>query len=225
MKRFLTLAALLVGALAMKAQPLIGLNPPTPVANFNKQVLVTDTAKYRVTIVNKGNQNFTGTVSLQTEIDTGAGFNIFQLDSFTVPSVSPLIPNDTISFPLSIFPYSSPGITTQSQGNIVVIWPINGVDSFIDTFWVQIGSFVYENPEVFNSVDLFPVPASHRVNIRVKRPDIAVERVRIYDINGRLVTEEISAGIVDVSRFSAGRYIVQLQLKSGEIGRYDLIKN
>lgn len=225
MRRFLVVSILVALAGMSNAQPVIGLYPQNPVSNFNKNVTVADSATYWVTIQNKGNQNFTGSVAVQTEIDTGAGLTVFQYDSVTIPTTSPLIPNDTLSFPLTLFYYVDPNITTQSQGNIVVIWPVNGVDSFIDTFWVQIGSFVYENPEVFSAVELFPIPASHSVNIRIKRADVAVERVRIFDMNGRLVTDELGAGIMDVSKLSSGRYVVQLQLKSGEIGRYDLVKN
>lgn len=225
MKKSVLFICAILASTWMSAQAVIGLFNPMPVGGFVKQVQLQDTAFYTVTVQNKGNQPFTGAISIKTEIDTGNGYIPFQLDSFFIPGNNPLAANDTASFQMQFFPYSSPGITTSGQGNIVVIWPVNGVDSFIDTFWVNINTGIYDNPGVFEELTIYPVPADRQLNLNWNGRNVWIEQVRIIDMRGSVVTSQLGNNrSVNLQNLPAGTYILEIQLDTGQKGMYQIIK-
>lgn len=225
MKKSVLFICAILATTWVSAQAVIGLFNPMPVKGFVKQVQLQDTAFYTVIIQNKGNQPFTGGIPIKTEIDTGTGFMPFQLDSIIIPGNNPLAANDTAGFQLQFFPYSSPGITTSGQGNIVVIWPVNGVDSFVDTFWVNINTGIYDNPGVFEALSIYPVPAERQLNLKWNGRNVWIERVRILDMQGSVVVSEVgNTRSIDLYSLPSGTYILEIQLDTGQKGMYQILK-
>jgi hypothetical protein len=62
---------------------------------------------------------------------------------------------------------------------------------------------------IAESIGVYPNPASHQVYLKVAQP---IERLRLYDLAGRLMAEENhiqAADAIDVSRFPEGMYIIR----------------
>ncbi len=70
------------------------------------------------------------------------------------------------------------------------------------------------------NVDVFPNPASDRLNIEMNCNDVQTSKVKMYDSQGRLayVHKESSNRIsIDISNFSNGIYYVQIENEFGRI--------
>lgn len=80
-----------------------------------------------------------------------------------------------------------------------------------------IGSDLRENP--FQTVKVYPIPATGFITI--EQPDLELERVRVYQPTGQLVSEvvvrEEMLKTIDLSRLAPGLYALQLIGKNGKV--------
>lgn len=80
-----------------------------------------------------------------------------------------------------------------------------------------------ENISNKQSIDIFPNPATDRLNINVST---AVEYLKIYNANGKLVLEMKQPGNrgIDISQLSTGTYIAEVTLGKGTVHTQKFIK-
>jgi len=63
-----------------------------------------------------------------------------------------------------------------------------------------------------NAIMIFPNPADNRINITA---DEEIKDVKIYNLQGKLISEFSYSKNIDVSTISAGMYIVEINMKTG----------
>lgn len=101
--------------------------------------------------------------------------------------------------------------------DVVVIWPKAAGTLPPDTIIYTV--FVMPNgiADLLNQegVSIYPNPCTAEISIQNKQPNNAIEQVRIFDINGKLILTSNTTTPIDVSELKAAGYLVELRYKSG----------
>ncbi|MBL0342808.1 MAG: T9SS type A sorting domain-containing protein [Bacteroidetes bacterium] len=156
----------------------------------------------------------------------------FRVDSITTAAFTLAQPvlaiGDSATFTVTGYTFNQPQFKVGN--NIVVVWPVvNGLAIPVDSFYADVIfvplSSLSNNDLKYNSIQLFPVPSLHILNLKLNSGDL-VEYVRIYSIDGRLVyeNEQFIDGFIDIRGFSKGTYIFEAVI-NGKLGRARFIRN
>lgn len=210
MKRFLILLFVLA-ELVSYGQAKIGMmsiTSFTPASATTPSSTVTYTTQVNFTayVKNYGNAPFSGSVTVQAQLDTVAFTPI--LDSITIGAS--LQPGDSASVVLSFTPNPGPtAFKSGGNGNTIVVWPIiisgSGVngDSVRPVIWVNDVNSVFEFEK--NQFKLYPNPVIQDLTIKAQS-GIRYKNIVIYDMFARKVKELIYKEIIDVSELHTGSY-------------------
>ncbi|MCS7074697.1 MAG: T9SS type A sorting domain-containing protein, partial [Bacteroidia bacterium] len=101
-------------------------------------------------------------------------------------------------------------------GDIFVVWPIGSgarVDTTYFPIFVDVINSIANQEKNTPTVRLFPVPVQSEIRIRTPE-NISVERVRIFDVNGKLMIETNQSRI-PIEQWSTGIYWVTCELTTG----------
>jgi len=220
---FLAFCLLVNASLVVKAQSSLGID--TTGYSYNSNTSFNSTDMYAVNIMNYGPQPYSGDVFVEYAVDsTASGASLVSLltDSLNVTNLG-MLGTFPDSITLTIDSRFRSGINT------VVIWPRMGSTPFTthDSLKLQVlvtGSFGISNPELLISQKLFPNPAKQEIFIANTDPKFEIERVRIFNPEGKLQKDEPFKGKTDVSALSAGTYFIEFLGKDGKSSRHKLIK-
>jgi hypothetical protein len=218
---YIPLFLLTLLSFTLKGQSSLGIDS----SNYNIPPSVSYNAVYTfsVNVKNYGPQAFNGSFDLAYVVDSSGTFS------------SPDTSNSHFVF-LNI-PVNNEQPDTHSvvidgkfkSGiNTVVIWPKGGVNLIThDTLKVKItvtgvlngiANYTQSNPIIF------PNPVRNRLFITNRSSDFIIEQVRIWDISGNMIYNEIFKGSIDVNKLTSGFYTLELTDKVGKVSRYKIIK-
>lgn len=193
------------------------------------EVELPDTVNYNdnlnhTIIVNiSGSIAYTGNVYLVATVDSSNGAQ--STDTIATRFVQNKL-NDTITFTYNET-YNNPN-AYRVGGNVVVIWPIAATLNTLDTFNTNIYVLqlvgIDENESLYNSILVYPNPSKDYIYIQNKHKESRIKRVRIFSSNGRLIYNEKLHSRIDISNFSKGIYLLNVELDGGEILHYKIIK-
>lgn len=227
MKRsiFITLGLLLLHLLS-QAQSSVGIdsiNYSAPAGGtFNSQ------GTFIVNVVNYGPQPLSGEpLDIKYAVDTtGSG---------TVAASSDTSNSHISFFTLAVgAEQADTALVTFTNGafrsgiNTVVIWPRSNGNALIttrDSLKINImilasGIENYNRPQPL----VFPNPSSQTIFIIPQDPEYSIERVRILNPEGRLLSTEKFNGRVDVNTLAPGAYYLELIRSEGASLRFKIIK-
>ena len=188
----------------------------TPYSNISLQIINLDTGL------------FSGNLYIELQGDTGTG--VYVIDSVplsTNPVTIPGSDSTTVSFD-STYYFIMPRYKTGS--NIVVVWPrltggaLGNSDSLqTEVYFVPSTSGINDLFEATNLFYLYPNPSNDFIGIIIKN-EKDIERVRFYDLRGRLLREvvHLSQNKLDVRDLSNGCYFLELILNNRQkmVGRF-----
>ena len=87
------------------------------------------------------------------------------------------------------------------------------------------GTFTSEYPSSSDNLSIYPNPANDVLNIRFS-PDINVEKVEIYGMDGKLYHKQnFNVNSVNVSSLSNGIYMMKVVMDNGEVFTEKIVKN
>jgi hypothetical protein len=217
---------ILGGTASLHAQPALGIGGGGQIFNFRDTVYLNDTDSYYVYVKNKGNAFFSGLLTIFTAVDsTGTGNNFIIIDSTTF--TSQIASGDSIQFFRSEF-YMLQG-NYRVGGNIVVIWPSSSGITTTDssqhtTVWMLLGNSVFEIDRN-KSLVVFPNPSSDLVNVHLNSNfQVRVERIRIFDSQGRIQREYHGTNRVSLKEHPEGVYLVEACFDDGTCRTYKVIR-
>lgn len=102
----------------------------------------------------------------------------------------------------------NPGTFATCLGGLF-FYPISGITGgyYIDDVWVADGAIAGIEENAVPSFSIYPNPAQAELNILFEEE---ISEIKIYDLNGRLLTEGVSDKLVDVSKLASGVYFLEL---------------
>jgi hypothetical protein len=219
------LCVLLLCCITVKSQNL-GIDSSTiNLGSLPDTINLNSTFTHNISIQNKDTIPLTGAIYLVAAVDTGGGINIVDTVGSTVVTNFGL--NDTV-----VITYNETYDLLSGYkvaGNIIVIWPIANfgtvVDSLFKNVWIIDPVGVKENNKLYNSFSVYPNPFTNSINIKQFDRKIRIKRVRILDINGRIIYEDQFSPKIDISTLSRGIYFLKIEMKNEEELHYKLIKD
>ncbi len=182
-----------------------------------------DTASFRVRIKNLG--SFPTDSSLQIFSGVASSGLITNIAAEqTIPSLSNLFlaANDTVST-RAVINYSANRFNLGID--VVVIWPKANNAVTTDSLYYSV--FVYPNTTAIANLlqdygfTVFPNPFSSILSIHTEN---TVERINIYDTQGRFVLSRSKAQTIDLSELGTATYYLELVYKSGSRKRIKVMK-
>jgi hypothetical protein len=178
---------------------------------------------FDVVINISGPSPYTGTVYLVAGVDSSAG--IISVDTVSQRSVVNKM-NDTINFNVIETFDNTNGY--RKGGNVVVIWPVASSLTTKDTLYkdvyVQEVVGIIENKELHRQFSVYPNPTRNAIYITNNSLNERGERVRIINLNGKLIYDEQFKSKIDISRMASGIYFLNIALKTGEVLHYKIVK-
>jgi hypothetical protein len=125
-----------------------------------------------------------------------------------------IFPGDSVTFLVNNY-FFDPSYF-KAGDNIVVVWPIaniSDVDSlYLETYYVHI-SGIYDS---YSEKELSISPNPALDHITIKSSDVELEQVRIYSIDGRLISESATkAGRITINHLTPGVYYVYFYHRKG----------
>ncbi|MCB9361575.1 MAG: T9SS type A sorting domain-containing protein [Flavobacteriales bacterium] len=190
---------------------------------------IPDTANYGaagsfdVVINLSGTSPYTGIVYLVAGVDSSAG--VLSVDTVSQRAVTNIM-NDTINFNVVEIFDNSNGY--RKGGNVVVIWPfapsLVTKDTLYKDVYVQEVVGINENTELYHQFSVYPNPTKNAIYIENNSLNERGKRVRIINLNGKLIYDEQFNSKIDISSFSSGIYFLNIVLKTGEMLHYKIVK-
>jgi hypothetical protein len=114
--------------------------------------------------------------------------------------------------------------TNQSPrvaGNAVYMARVMLSIDAIDTETYSAKSVIQSNSLLFEQLKLYPNPGNEFIHYQLPILENEIGNVRIFDVSGKIITEwevnnEKTIGSVDVSKYSKGIYLFELNLNNGK---------
>ncbi|MEM7036063.1 MAG: T9SS type A sorting domain-containing protein [Bacteroidota bacterium] len=225
MKRTLLISTLVFAlgflSTALRAQPVFAVAWDTVNFPIPMQLNSGDTVTYVYEVRNVGNQDFSSTLFHNIRVNNGPVDTLAtsQGDSLNVQGT----PRQYSWSETTGHPRYSGGI------NVVVIWPSAPNTETQDTVkgTLQIGTLSMDDP-LANEYKLlvFPNPFNASFQMQNAVPHKVVDRVRMHDLQGRLLREE--AGLpreMDLTGAASGVYILEVHYKDGGLQRLKIVKD
>lgn len=171
------------------------------------------------------------TVRIRAASDSGGGMSIPYKIFYTSASipVNFQLFGDTVGHTLNdtVTP-----IAFRSGINTVVIWPVANdsvtnptSDSLFVTVLVDTTGIGFPEPKKVNGFIMFPNPAHDALWFKTFTTEHPYRKIRIYDLEGRLVMETEFLNRVDVGHLRKGAYIVAVIAENREEIRIKFIRN
>lgn len=215
-------AAVTLGAYA---QASLGIGGGRQFYGLQDTVSMNDTDSYYVWIKNTGNSNFSGIITVITDVDsTGTGSTLLQVDS--VSFSAQLAPGDSIPFTRTEN-YLFPG-NYRMGGNIVVIWPSSmtapTTDSTVfQTVFVVGGNMIAEISDDKN-IRIFPNPSHGNVSILSKGHENDVRSIKLMDVSGRELITYRNTNMVSLEDYADGIYFLEVTFSDKSQKTFKIIR-
>lgn len=132
---------------------------------------------------------------------------------------------DDPSLSIQSFVYSTSGSGLSQGVHVFYIRVRNeiGVWSLYDTALFTIDGVLAIEDNLYNTVDIYPNPFINIINMNSSE-NITVEKVTVYDLNGRIVYQgNKNETTLNLEFVASGVYILELQANN-EIGSYKIVK-
>ncbi len=193
-----------------EAQDTLSIAAGGQIFNLQSSAYYSDSATFYIYIKNVSTTSYSGTVSLQTRVDSSmtSSFVTVQIDSTTVF----LNPND--SFPVAVFEIFTPS-NYRVGGNIVVIWPAATNAFFSNTSSAADTVYILGNMSIGDisgtGFSVYPVPFKSSLHIVMDTGEEVPEKIRLKDITGRMIVEIPYDQVVEFpEEIPTGTYFVEL---------------
>ncbi len=119
-------------------------------------------------------------------------------------------------------------VSTDQHVDVAFLDENTGYSGGFSTISTQDGVFVYSD-SVLSTYDnlatqgfsIYPNPTTDFINVLSNNP---IEKVAIYDLNGRLLMSPIKTGFINVSSLSTGAYLLKVS-SNGTTNTQQLLKN
>lgn len=228
MKTFIHSIALglfLVFSLIAKSQNLGIDSTATNLGSLPDTINLNDNYTHTIVVQNKSAISITDTIYLVGAIDSSG--TLISIDTIGSAIVTNFNFNDTVSISYNEnYTYLN---SYKIGGNIVVVWPVTGSASTVDTLFKNV--FI-EYPLSINSIlgldkqlIIYPNPAKDYIFIKNNHQKITIKQVRIVDVYGRIVYHEKFNPRIDISKLINGTYFIYLKLCEENEFYYQFIKN
>ncbi len=182
-----------------------------------------DNLSHTVVVNIAGSTPYTGIVWLLAGVDSSAG--MISVDTIGFRNVNQKI-NDSINFQINET-YNNAN-AYRTGGNVVVIWPVapalNTADTFRTNVHVKKVVGINENEALYKAFNIYPNPSSNYIYINKTAPEEKVKRVRLFSPRGKLIYNEKLTSKINISSFSKGIYLFDIELEGGELLHYKIIK-
>lgn len=217
------LAGLIICLFSMKSaisQNYLGMSQ-TNQGSFITPHYFNQTDSLHLYVVNYGNSNFTGNLSIICAyVDSSNGANTLVPFDSTYFQQAVIPANDSAAFDIDII-YSPNNF--RRGNNVVVIWPVtsNSAYSIRDTlnYAVNVDGYLNLKDIKENRILVFPNPATEEIIIT----QAIVKQVRIFDLSGNLVYNG-NNNRIPLTGFSKGAYVMEIVDNEGKVSRQKFIK-
>ena len=219
-RTFLLLSLFCLSAFSIQAQGLLGIGS-TGITGFPATSQFGDTIQnLGLWVVNKGltpvaNLNI---AFLSQTNSTGTPFQIGDLDLTS----GVIQPGDSLYVPLDYF-IVTPQNSNQGS-NVMVIWPTSPgttpSDSAETDYEVDGATAAVDAGDSYvNPIQIWPNPCSGSLNLHTDQANLKGSRVRISDIQGRLITEVPLQfdHVFDFTKTGPGIFLLQIEKPNGTI--------
>lgn len=216
---FIALAFALVSSNVSIAQVSLGCTN-NQVIGLSDTVVANTNVSYIVEVENTGTQDLFGSFYLYVgAMDSLFNFNL--VDSFSQqPFIQPFAAGTTIQALLTHEVSSSKFV---EGNNTVVIWPSPPGGITTDSIFINI-YVIYFNDLIENeisTVKLYPNPTSDEIQLIA---DELIEEVRIYNLNGVLISSISYPKKIQLNEYSSGIYLFEIKSVSGKTKKIKVIK-
>ncbi|PJA09984.1 MAG: hypothetical protein COX70_00200 [Flavobacteriales bacterium CG_4_10_14_0_2_um_filter_32_8] len=228
MKKFINpmvLGLFIVLSITTKGQ---NLGIDTTAINFGSlpdTINLNDNYTHTIVVQNFDTTVLNDTIYLVAAVDTSGA--LVSIDTVGSVFVTNFGLGDTISISYS------ENYTTLSGykigGNIVVVWPVAGSGSTVDTLYKNV--FI-KNPvsiptvlAIDEQVLIYPTPFRDHIfiqNLSIKK---AIKQIKLFDANGRLVYNEKYKQEIKMTQFIKGLYFIEIEFFDNSKKYKKLIKN
>lgn len=199
----------------VNAQASIGFaNNNTP--GLSDTLIKNSTITYGVFVQNTGTQPFVSPfIVLVGVLDSAMAYQ--NIDSIFVGTTT-LQPGDTTNV---LITHTVDGSKFMDGGNTVVIWPEAPGYITTDTIYKNVFVIDFNDLEEFadNEMIIYPNPVHDFITIR---SDQRLEKVRIYDLNGKLVLDSKNTSI-NISGIQPAIYLIEIKDVNGKILRRKIV--
>jgi hypothetical protein len=182
-----------------------------------------DTASFKIRIKNYGNFPTDSTLQIYSGVFNSGTLSAIAPEQ-TIPDLSNIVlgPNDTISTRV-ITNYTANRFALGID--VVVIWP--KANNAITTDSLYYSVYVYPSNTAIADLlrsygfTVFPNPFTDILHIKTQNN---VERINVYDAQGRYVLSRSRSQTIDLSELKSASYFVELVYKSGSRKRIKVVK-
>jgi hypothetical protein len=208
--RWLFLLGVVLTSQLVEAQAKLGIS----IDSFPSQLILTDTITYHgsFTVHNFGTDTFNGSFTLNYTVNDSL-YNSASDSGIHFPGTTLTIPpgGSVGSQPLTIHTNTGAFSIVGSSG--VVIWPISASALTYDSAFTSVEVTFPANVNAISSQQLQVFINQQQLFINTDAQNL-VKRVRIYDIEGQLLTEQVvsSPAIIPMAKYSSGCYFAEVIL-------------
>ena len=180
-------------------------------------------------LVNNGSSAFADSLHFITYVQDTSGFLFHTVDTTYFGSYT-IAPGDSLSFILfPLYDVSTPVNPNRYHYdiNVIVIWPIatstgnfGGSLTYIEIITMPVG---VNEINLIKLINAYPNPTTSNFTLE-NTGAIAIEEVRIFDIQGRLIQTEKNPNTICTDQWKAGTYLINIQLQNKQTRTIRVIK-
>jgi hypothetical protein len=229
MKAFLTpiiLCLFIISGFTVKSQNLGIDTASMNLASLPDTINLNDNYNHTIGIRNYNSTPLTGTIYLVAGVDTSGTGILNSIDTVGSVAVINFGLNDTVGISYNENYNLINGY--RLGGNIVVVWPVAGSGSVVDSLFKNVYILnpltTNESSWLKDQIIVYPNPANNFLFLKNNTSINTVKRVRILDINGKVIFTENFSSRINISQLTKGVYFLTLLLKNEEELHYKLIK-
>jgi uncharacterized protein YqkB len=195
-------------------------------ASLPDTINLNDNYNHTIGIRNYNSTPLTGTIYLVAGVDTSGTGILNSIDTVGSVAVINFGLNDTVGISYNENYNLINGY--RLGGNIVVVWPVAGSGSVVDSLFKNVYILnpltTNESSWLKDQIIVYPNPANNFLFLKNNTSINTVKRVRILDINGKVIFTENFSSRINISQLTKGVYFLTLLLKNEEELHYKLIK-
>lgn len=216
------LVFLVLSGMFKNSQAQIALGCPTgQTTGLSDTVVVNTSVSYIIDVVNTGGQDLFGSFQIFIGVfDSLSNFNL--VDSLNhQPFLQPFAIADTIQV---LITHQIDQSKFVEGNNTVVIWPMPPSGITTDSTFANIFVIYFNDvaEQEISALSVYPNPVQDRLNLVANE---SIEQVRIFDLNGRLISTLEYPRTIQMHEFTPGIYLFEIKSASGKIKRIKIIKS
>lgn len=176
-----------------------------------------DTVRYTLTLNNLSAVAFQDTIDFHLRTTTGTGI-IATFDSVSIPAFGSLE-----------FTFLDSTLNTRYGGgiNVVVVWPTSSTqidtDSLVDTLIINTVGVLPPHDKAL--LDVYPVPTTENVYLRMREQGVFVRRTELVDLTGRVIQSFLGLPpVIPLSDYPKGLYFIRTEDESGQHSTFKVVK-